>query len=278
MEGALRGRYVARFKNGVALPFTANGELHLMREDARARIEGRFSVDDYVARVLERESDAKQTEAARALSVVIRSYLLNEAGKQGNCLAIDDSSHAQRVSIHPPGATSRAIAGFTTGLVLTGSPVGYHSSTPSPNRMAWTEAVAAAQASQPWDIILRKAFPKASLAAMHDPAGVGCQPFGEAENWLAAHVPQWHRLLQKGLPGFEVPPAPRICRLPHGTPFSEQDRGRIHLRELRTSEDRITLAHEYLHLGLAHHPSGHDEALIERWARKLTEETLFSNH
>jgi uncharacterized protein YfaQ (DUF2300 family) len=273
VEGVLRGRHVARFQNGVSLPFTANGELYFARADGHARIEGRFGIDDYVARVLEREADAKETEAARALSVVIRSYLINEASKQGNCLTIDDSSRTQRVSINPPGATSRAIADFTRGLVLTGTPVGYHIDTPATNRMAWTQTVAAGKAGQPWDIILRKTFPKADLAAMHDPAGVGCQPFAEAENWLAARAPQWQRSLQQGLPGFEAPPAPRICLLPYGTPFSEQDRGRIHLRGLRTSEDRITLAHEYLHLGLAHHPSGHDEVLIERWARKLTGET-----
>ncbi|MDR0441750.1 MAG: DUF2300 domain-containing protein, partial [Candidatus Accumulibacter sp.] len=39
--------------------------------------------------------------------------------------------------------------------------------------------------------------------------------------------------------------------------------------DLRTPEDRVTLAHEYLHLGLRRHPSGHDEALVERWARRL---------
>ncbi|MDR3212321.1 MAG: DUF2300 domain-containing protein [Azoarcus sp.] len=268
-EGILQGCYVARFPNGVALPLRANGELTLTRQNGRDRLEGRFGVDDYVARVIEREADATETGAARALSVVVRSYLLNEAKKQGNCLAIEDSSRAQRVSPNPPGAPSRAIAGFTSGLVLVGAPVGYHSVTPSAHRMAWTTAVAADHAGEPWDVILRKAFPKADLAAMYDPAGIPCRRFTEAETWLAAQAPHWHRILHGRLQGFEAPPAPRICLLAHGTPFSEQDRGRIHVSGLKTVEDRITLTHEYLHLGLRHHPSGHDEELVERWARRL---------
>ncbi|MDR3299163.1 MAG: DUF2300 domain-containing protein [Candidatus Accumulibacter sp.] len=268
--GELRGQYVARFDHGkVSIPFAANGELTLTLENNTPRIEGRFGIDDYVARVLDREADARETEAARALSVVIRSYLLNEAAPQGNCLHIEDSSRAQRVSVNPPSAAARAVAGFTSGLMLSGAPVGYHANAAAKNRMAWADAVAASRAGQPWDRILRQAFPQADLAAMHDPAGVPCKRFGAAESWLAARAPRWQRLLQRELQGFEIPAAPHICLLPRGTPFSEQDRGRIHLRALRTRDDRITLAHEYLHLGLRHHPSGHDDDLIEHWARRL---------
>lgn len=274
-EGVLHGRFIARFRSGVSIPFASSGELALSQADGQTRIEGRFGIDDYVARVIEREADPRETEAARALAVVIRSYLLNEAAKQGNCLNIDDSSRKQRVSILQPGSKARAAAGFTTGLALHGAPVGYHSTTPSKNRLAWTEAVAASQRGETWDAILLKAFPKSNLGAMDDPAGIACQRFAEAENWLAARAPQWHRALYAHLPGFEPSPTlPDICLLPYGLPFSEQDRGRIHIRGLRSAEDRITLAHEYLHIGLRHHPSGHDEKLIEHWARKLVDEVM----
>lgn len=269
-EGVLRGRFIARFRNEVSIPFTSSGELSFTRQNGHPRIEGRFGLDDYVARVIDREADAKETEAARALSVVIRTYLLDKASQQGNCLLIDDSSHRQRVSILPPSAAARAVSGFTTGLRLTGSPVGYHSDTPSENRMAWTQAVAASRAGQPWNRILRLSFPRADLGAMRDP-GIPCQRFDAAESWLKARAPGWERMLREHLPGFESPPAPHVCLLAYGTPFSEQDRGRIYVRGLRKIEDRITLAHEYLHLGLRHHPSGHDEALVEHWARKLTD-------
>jgi uncharacterized protein YfaQ (DUF2300 family) len=268
-DGILRGAYVARFGKRLAIPFSANGELTLSSTPAGARIGGRFGIDDYVARVVDREGDATETHAARALSVIIRSYLLNEARQEGNCLIIDDSSRHQRVSINPPSTAARKVAAFTTGLILDGGPVGYHSETPSPERMAWKSAVAASRAGKPWDTILREALPAHSLAAIFDPAGVSCPRFVAAESWLAARTPRWHRFLHENLPGFEPPPPPQICVLPRGAPFSEQDRNRIFLRELKTAEDRITLAHEYLHLGLRHHPSGHDEALIEHWARRL---------
>ncbi|MCL2590662.1 MAG: DUF2300 domain-containing protein [Betaproteobacteria bacterium] len=274
-EGILQGRFVARFQNGVSIPFTSSGELSFSRLNGRAHIEGRFGLDDYVARVIDREADAKETEAARALSVVIRSYLINEAARQGNCFVIDDSSRRQRVSIHSPSPEARAVAGFTAGLALLGTPVGYHGTTPSENRMAWKDAVSASRSGEAWDTILQKNFPKSNLGAMNDPAGLPCQRFTEAENWLASRAPRWHRTLYQHLPGFNEPAVPPdICLLAHGTPFSEQDRGRIHVRGLRSNEDRITLAHEYLHLGLRHHPSSYDEGLIEHWARKLVVESM----
>jgi len=268
--GPLRGRHVAVFDNGVALPFLASGQMRLAQRDGRPEVSGRFGVDEYVARVLDREADASDTEAARALAVVIRSYLFNEARREGNCLAIADSSRSQRVSANPPSAAALAVAAFTTDLVLRGAPVGYHLDTPGPDRLVWREAQAAGRAGTPWDAILRRAFPAADLAASRDPAGLPCERLEQAERWLQAQAPQWHRQLSE-LPGFRPPSSPPlVCRLAWGTPFSELDRGRIHVRELQTVEDRITLAHEYLHLGLRHHPASQDEELVERWARRLT--------
>jgi uncharacterized protein YfaQ (DUF2300 family) len=274
--GNLRGNHVARFTSGVSLPFRANGEIRLTMDKDQSqdqaqdqpRLDARLGLDDYVARVLDREADARETEAARALSVVIRSYLLNEARQEGNCLAIDDSSRKQRVSPNPPSAAARAVAGFTTGLTLAGSPVGYHWVTPAKNRMSWAEAVLAARAGKSWTDLLARNFPEAELRAMRDPAGLDCQSFAAAERWLAGHAPRWRRVLRERLPGFETPEPPRVCLLQRGNPFSEQDRNRIHIRALKTLDDRVTLAHEYLHLGL-HHPAGRDEALVERWAREL---------
>jgi uncharacterized protein YfaQ (DUF2300 family) len=267
--GALRGRYVARFENEVSLPFQSDGEIRLTEDGDRPRLDARLGLDDYVARVLDREADARETEAARALAVIARSFLLNEAGREGNCLAIDDSSRKQRVSPNPASAAARAVAGVTTGLVLAGAPVGYHGVQAAPGRLAWRQAVAEAKAGKDWVRILSEAFPQAELSALHDPTGLRCRRFPAAEAWLAGRAPRWQRLLRERLPGFEAPDLPQVCLLPHGKPFSEQDRGRIHLRALKTLDDRVALAHEYLHLGLRHHPSGRDEPLVERWARIL---------
>ena len=67
---------------------------------------------------------------------------------------------------------------------------------------------------------------------------------------------------------------PAVCRLGAGTPYSEQSRNRIFVRGLATREDRITLAHEYLHLGLRKHPRGQDERTVEQLARRLVDVKL----
>lgn len=267
------GNYVARFANGVSLPFHATGELSLELPPGGPRLIGRLGLEEYVARVVDREADGREREAARALAVVVRSYLMAEARTEGNCLRIADASRTQRVSPIPASGPAREAAAFTTGLVLRGMAVGFHRDQPGPGRLAWTEAVRLGAAGSSWDAILGQAFPHADLAALNDPAGIPCEPLSEAENWLANNAPRWHRQL-RGLAGFQPPPAPQVCRLKQGNPFSELDRGRIHVRSLRSSEDRITLAHEYVHLGLRHHPSSLDEGLVEQWARRLAMEVM----
>ena len=281
-DGPLRGHFAAVFAGrDAALPFSSEGEISLSTENGqpngqpngrangRPRLTARLGVDEYVARVLDREADARETEAARALAVSARSYLLSEAVRRGNCLIIDDSSRRQRISPNPPSVAARAASVFTSGLVLDG-PVQYHLHKTGENRLAWNEAVALSRAGTPWDVILKKFYPKFDIRAIDDPVGIPCRAMAEAEAWLAQATSRWKKLLYAELAGFEPPEAPQICRLDYGAPFSEQDRGRIHLREFKSAEDRVTLTHEYLHLALSHHPSGQDEALIERWARRLT--------
>jgi uncharacterized protein YfaQ (DUF2300 family) len=43
------------------------------------------------------------------------------------------------------------------------------------------------------------------------------------------------------------------------------------MRPLATREDRITLAHEYVHIGLRRHPRGQDEEFVEQLARRLAD-------
>jgi uncharacterized protein YfaQ (DUF2300 family) len=91
------------------------------------------------------------------------------------------------------------------------------------------------------------------------------------EAWLERELPRWQRVLRQQA-GYEAPAnLPAICALASGAPYSEQSRNRIFMRPLATREDRITLAHEYLHLGLRRHPRGQDEDYVERLARRLTD-------
>ena len=70
-SGTLRGQYAVKFSNGNALSMVSNGELSLINN----QIWGKLGLQEYVARVLDREADAGKTEAAKALSIAVRSYV-----------------------------------------------------------------------------------------------------------------------------------------------------------------------------------------------------------
>ncbi len=104
--GPLRGDYRVEFANGNALDIHSDGELFLLNDKLVARLDR----EEYVARVLEREAKPEPAEAAKALAVAIRTYLLQNATRNGDCLSIDDSSNRQRVAPRrprPSHATSR---------------------------------------------------------------------------------------------------------------------------------------------------------------------------
>ena len=96
-----------------------------------------------------------------------------------------------------------------------------------------------------------------ATASVHD------RRFGAANGWTSQ---------LRSEPGFEPVSEPvRICALGDGHPYADQARLRIYARDWKTREGRLTLAHEYLHLAFRFHPSGADEAYIERLARRLLE-------
>lgn len=263
--GALRGRHLARFANGNTLKFTSAGEIEL---GADGRLRATLAVNDYVARVIEREAAPEPVEAARALAIVARSYLYQNARREQGCLRIDDSSASQRVGPSPPGQAARAVADWSDSLVLDATPVNYHLDQPGRNRLAWRQAEAQARRGEPFDRILAQAFPRASLIFTGSPLATDCERLGAAERWLKTRLPAWERALAD-LDGFEPVPAPAVCRLRQGNPHADPERGRIHVHGLDGREARLTLAHEYLHLAFAQHPRGLDETFIETTARRL---------
>ena len=263
--GVLRGRHLARFTNGNTLKFTSTGEIEL---GVDGRLRATLAVNDYVARVIEREAAPEPVEAARALAIVARSYLYQNARREQGCLRIDDSSASQRVGPSPPGQAARDIAAWSDSLVLDTTPVNYHLDLPGRNRLAWRQAEAQARRGEPFDRILAQAFPRASLISTDSPLATDCARLDAAERWLKNRLPAWERALAD-LDGFEPVPAPAVCRLRQGNPYADPERGRIHVHGLDGREARLTLAHEYLHLAFAHHPRGLDETFIETTARRL---------
>jgi len=265
--GALNGRYVVQFENGGSLALRSAGELSLQwRRDGRPEVRGRLGTDDYLARVVDREGSARETEAAKALAVAARSYLLQNARLIAGCRQVADSSAAQRVSPNAPTAEALAIVRSTDAMVIEGVRMRH-------GALAWRQAVAQSRQGKRFDEVLGTAFPGSRPVRSGD-SDTACRRLGRNEAWLAQAAPRWQRVLVTQA-GYEAPAtSPVVCALAEGLPYSDQSRNRIFMRPLATREDRITLAHEYLHLGLRLHPRGQDEAYVERLARRLVDINL----
>ena len=264
----LRGRFRVEFENGKKLFLQADTEMRLhWNEKKRPLLSARLAENEYIARVIDREANAANREAARALSVVARTYLLQNATQHGECLSIADSSRTQRVSPNPASAAARDIAAFTAGLVLHGVSAQYRLGGARKNVLSWQSAVARDQAGMLFDEILQREFEHATLASVNGEAE--CKPLPQAEHWLKTQSLRWRAALQME-PGF-VEPQVQVCQLAYGNPYSDTTRQRIFVRGLQSLNHRITLAHEYLHLAFAAYPSGQDEHYIEHWARRLIE-------
>lgn len=262
-SGPLRGDYRVEFANGNALDIHSGGELFLLNDKLVARLDR----EEYVARVLEREAKSQPAEAAKALAVAIRTYLLQNATRNGDCLNIDDSSNRQRVAPRPASAESRNIAAWTADLVLAGSTVTYHSDQPGPDKLAWQQAVEQANAGQRYDAILLHAYPRASLSRWDNPVA-SCEALPAAQDWLQKQRRGWRPRLESET-GYNEVSTFAVCKLAFGRPFVDRERQRIYVRGVLTLQDRLDLTHEYLHLAFEAHPNGQDETYIEGLARHV---------
>jgi len=262
-SGPLQGDFRVEFANGNALDIHSDGELFLLNDKLVARLDR----EEYVARVLEREAKPEPAEAAKALAVAIRTYLLQNATRNGECLSIDDSSTRQRVAPRPASAESRNIAAWTADLVLAGSTVTYHSDQPGPDKLAWQQAVEQANAGQRYDAILLHAYPRASLSRWDNPVA-SCEALPAAQDWLQKQRRGWRPRLESET-GYNEVSTFAVCKLAFGRPFVDRERQRIYVRGVLSLQDRLDLTHEYLHLAFEAHPNGQDETYIEGLARHL---------
>ncbi|WP_248740524.1 DUF2300 domain-containing protein [Pseudomonas sp. MWU12-2029] len=262
-SGPLQGDYRVEFANGNALDIHSDGELFLLNDKLVARLDR----EEYVARVLEREAKPEPAEAAKALAVAIRTYLLQNATRNGECLSIDDSSTRQRVAPRPASVESRNIAAWTADLVLAGSTVTYHSDQPGPDKLAWQQAVEQANAGQRYDAILLHAYPRASLSRWDNPVA-SCEALPAAQDWLQKQRRGWRPRLESET-GYNEVSTFAVCKLAFGRPFVDRERQRIYVRGVLSLQDRLDLTHEYLHLAFEAHPNGQDETYIEGLARHL---------
>lgn len=266
--GPLQGTAKLEFANGQSLQIESRGEMELTR-GRRLQLTARLGLTEYVARVIDREGDARQTEAARALGILARSYLLQEGQFAAGCYHIADASRTQRVAPRPASAAALAAAGFTRDLLLLGTPIRYHRDRGGEGRLNWQASVDAGRQGQRFPDLLAQAFPHGNLGA-----GQGvreCRRLQDAEAWLAGASRKWAPRLA-GQAGYEKPERFAVCRLEQGNPYADQNSGRIYVRHWTSRQDRITLAHEYLHLAFRYHPRGLDEDWVESTARRLIDE------
>ena len=267
--GALRGTFAVKFANGQQLSVRSTGELNLQREGQNWRIVGRLGMEEYVARVLDREGDARHTQAARALAIAARSYLQKNGYYHQSCWQIADDSRYQRVSPNPASETARQVAAFTEGLTLTGSPIFYHQNQSADNTLNWQAAVDQWVTGTSFITQLRQAYPQASWQLSNQQQQ--CVVLDAAQNYLNNALPQARRMLA-GVEGLERVDNLQICRLDYGNPYTDASSHRIYLRDWRGAQDKTSLWHEYLHLALRYHPSGQSEQQVEQLARDLMQQ------
>jgi uncharacterized protein YfaQ (DUF2300 family) len=257
-SGRLNGDYQIDFDH-TSLKIHCDGQLEL---SADKKITGKFSTDEYVARVLEREGGVNDLQAARAMAVLIRSYLERRGQRTSFGFIIDDTSDFQRVGATSPGAKALAAARFTQGLVLKNTLVSYTDKT-------WFKMTTLARQGKDFVSILNLVMPKSEIALVTDPRQAHCQRLLMAENYLTQSLKKWKRTLH-GHTGFEDVKNVQVCLLSFTRPYSDLKNNRIYLNFDESVEARRTLAHEYLHLGFKFHPLTQNESFIEDLAQRLT--------
>ena len=271
-NGTLRGQYSVKFTNGNALSIQSNGELALSNTNTKPQIWGKLGLQEYIARVVDREADATSVEAAKALSIAARSYVYQNAQFHQGCWQIDDDSRTQRVSPNPASAPASAVVAFTEGLALTGSPIYYHQNKSSANTLSWQAAVERAAQGDNYLVLLHQAYPSASWRL--NAQTQQCQRLPAAENYVQQNLKQARKILVNTA-GLQAINGLKVCKLDYGNPYADQQSMSIYVRDWRDENDRITLWHEYLHLALRFHPNGRNENIIEPLARQLAQTLSF---
>jgi uncharacterized protein YfaQ (DUF2300 family) len=101
------------------------------------------------------------------------------------------------------------------------------------------------------------------------PRDAACVERPDLAQWLARQRSRWEARLNAE-PGYEAV-APQVCQLQARRPYADVTRRRLYVAALANANDEVALVHEYLHLALAHHPHGRDEAYVEALARELVQ-------
>lgn len=263
------GKYSVYLKNGREVALQSDGNMQVFAQQQYYRLRARMDMNEYVARVLQREAATEPEQAAKALSIAIRSYALNEATGSGDCLLMRDTTLQQRVLTQAASPEAKHIAISTDKLVLEGAHGHFHANSSQANVLGWQQAVTWAKQGLGFKAILARAYPQASVVVHGSDLGERCVAMPQAQKWLATQHSKWHKTLQREAGYRPLKQAASICRLSRGTPYADVAANRVYVRRLHSEAEQITLAHEYLHLLFADHPNGRNEHYIEALAQRL---------
>ncbi len=274
----LSGPVTVKFKNGNKVKFDGDGSLLVHYNGKKISIRAQMSINEYVARVIDREIRTTPIEAARAFSLAIRTFLMQNSKDVGGCRSISDSSHTQRVSPSAASSAALKIARWSDGLLLGDvSRLRYHSLKEGVNQMSWVKAKSLAESGYVMTEILKSAYPTAEIAygSLNQP--LTCTTNVSTEKWIKQQSKHWWRELDDQA-GFERPAKLKICKLDFlqkgisSRVFSNLQTQEIFVPEVLSAEDEVSVLHEYLHIGFRFHPRGRDELFVENMARKILEE------
>lgn len=274
--GVLDGEYEVAFENGNRIRFFSQKEIRLHNVASKNYLSGEFSVDEYVARVIDREISADPEEAAKAFSILIRTYLINNSQKSFNKYEISDSSRYQRVSISRPSKKALKIAEWGHDLILKNTPdLTYHSSEEGKHKLSWAKANMLAQGGSDFLEILKTHYKLDNLALVND-SDDQCLRINVLEDWINKNKKKWKKVLFE-IKGFSMPDDVKVCQSNNGKQYSDLEKNRIFLNYQNQTEDLITAAHEFLHIAYKNHSRTNNEDEIEQLAKRIilgTEEKI----
>lgn len=267
-------QFAVTFKNGNKVSFRTDGAMLVNRKGKKIFLTSKMTTNEYVARVLDREVSPNPVDAARAFAVAIRTYLYQNSKEIDGCLQISDSSHLQRVSPAPSTPESLAIAKWSDGLVLDRvNRLRYHTNRATENRMSWTQAKSLALSGYSMPEILKTAYPS-GLISLESLQSIVCDSNEEGARWISKQAARWKMRLNEEQ-GFEQPKSLKVCKAPQDgrqpRVFSDLNSQEIYVPKIKSSDDEISIVHEYLHIAFRNHPRGQDEEYIEKLARSLQE-------
>lgn len=265
MRGRLSGSYTAITQRGSTIVFTTRGQVTLSRAQDTPVLSGCFTLEDYIARVVQREGDDLPIAAKKALAITARTYLLDEAKRDDDgSLSIHDDSRKQRVSLTDPSHENLQIAQATQGLVLSG-PVLYHLTERRRGTLTVNDALRQAESGLDEAQILQAAFPAYKIIPMWRLAGLRCDPLVEAAEWLAYNLPAWKSRLAPL--GADLTFPAEVCRSRAAQAYYFGRK--VYVPSFVTTDDQLTVVHEWLHGAFAETPLGGDDVQIEALAREL---------